>query len=106
MRRGGGLQLWIFVAVLIGEVLLYIELLRFFLALIGTWADVGSNFLGFWALMIIPGALVFGSAVVVIYTKLIRDSPELRARFLTAVYVGNFTLLFGSMAYYAARLHK
>ena len=86
--------------------LLYIQLLRGFIVVAGAWRDVGSNFLGYWLLAVIPGAIVFGTAVAMIHVKLVRHRPELQRRFLVAVYAANLILLVGSMAYYTAYLHK
>jgi hypothetical protein len=106
MRRHGGMTLSIFAATLIAEVFLYIQLLRGFIVLVGTWHDVGSNFMGYWLLAIIPGAVVFGAVVGIIHVKLIRGQPHLQRKFMIAVYVANLILLLGSMAYYTAFLHK
>jgi hypothetical protein len=105
-RKGGQAPVWILVVALVGEVIFYMPLLRGFLALAGTWSDVGSNFLGFWMLAIVPGAVVFGTSALLIYQNAVRSDPALRSRFLSALCIGNLILLIGSMGYYAARLHK
>ena len=87
-----------------GQAIVYIVLLRFYLRAIGSWPDVGSNFLGYWVLAILPASAVFAALVTWTHRRRVA-LPRWRA-FAVVVLAVDLILLFGSFAVYAAKLHR
>jgi hypothetical protein len=101
--RGG---LSAFYWLMAAQALAYIELLRFYLRAIGTWPDVGSNFLGYWVLAVLPCSAAFVAFVTWLYRRWIGSRSGSRVLFLIVVLGLDLILLFGSFALYAAKLHR
>jgi hypothetical protein len=100
----GGLSA--FYWVMAAQALAYIELLRLYLRAIGTWPDVGSNFLGYWVLAVLPCSAVFVALVTWLYRRRIGPRAGSRTLFLIVVFSVDLILLVGSFALYAAKLHR
>jgi len=90
----------------LAEIVLYRPLLQFFLKSTGSrWSDVGSNFVGYWLLAIVPA----GVALVLVLSQLRklvirRRRDRLRSLMITAWLV-NVALLAFSLFWYARHLH-
>ena len=89
-----------------GQAIVYIVLLRFYLGAIGSWPDVGSNFLGYWVLAILPASAVFAALVTWTHRRRVALRRERWRAFAVVVLAVDLILLFGSFAVYAAKLHR
>jgi len=85
------------------QALLYVVILRIYLRVTGTWPDVGSNFLGFWVLAIVPGSLLLALMVRIGY-RVWGTGPH-RNSFLAASFLIDFVILLASLELYARHLH-
>lgn len=86
------------------QALLYIAILRAYLRTTGTWTDVGSNFLAFWALAIVPASLILALLVRVAYRSWMRASRP-KGMFFAGALLLDAILLYASLALYARHLH-
>ena len=96
----------VFYSLMAVQALVYIVLLRLYLGAIGTWPDVGSNFLGYWVLAILPASAAFAALVTWAYRRWIVLRRERWKAYAAVVLVLDLILLFGSFALYAAKLHR
>jgi len=101
-RKGMSVFYWLMAA----QTLVYIVLLRLYLRAIGTWPDVGSNFLGYWVLAILPASAAFVALVTWVYRRRIVLRRERWKAFAAVVLALDLILLFCSFALYAAKLHR
>ncbi len=86
------------------QALLYIVILRAYLRATGTWPDVGSNFLAFWALAIVPASLILALLVRVAYRSWTRASRS-KGVFFAGALLLDAMVLYASLALYVRHLH-
>lgn len=99
-------RLLIFQMALLAEIVLYREILRLFLKATGTWSDVGSNFMAFWLLAVVPGALLLGALGSWSHRWLSSNRPDQTRAWLAGVWILNVTLLVVSLIVYSLDLHE
>ncbi len=87
------------------QALLYIVALRIYLGTTGTWSDVGSNFIAFWILAIVPGSLALAWLLKLAYRSWRRAARPKIAFFAGALLLDAIILLL-SFNFYASYLHR
>jgi hypothetical protein len=91
-----------FFVVVVAETFLYLPTTRAFRSLLGRQGDVGSQFLGFWLFVVLPGAVALIASTAT-YLLTSREALEGSNDVLTGAWVANLLLLCGSAIWYSVR---
>ena len=86
--------------VLIAQLAVHIVLLRAYFRVLGQPGDVGSNYLGFWALALLPATLLFALTVRFAYRGWVGTNERRKVPFIAAFGIIDIVLLLASFVAY------
>ena len=87
--------------VLIAQLAVHIVLLRAYFRLVGQPGDVGSNYLAFWALAVLPATILFALVIRVAYERWVGREEKRRVPFFASFGLVDVALLLSSFVVYA-----
>jgi hypothetical protein len=90
--------------VLVTQLAFHIALLRLYLRLTGQAGDVGSNYLAFWILAVVPMTILLAALFGWGYKRLVADRIERKPLFFVAFVVIDAVFLLCSFLVYSERL--